>query len=69
MSKLNTLSGGYKGSSTKIRSSNSRPIIIEDKIAYFDKLKETCYTTRSGLQFAIIKKGSVVAIYPNKSRI
>tara|TARA_R110000803_G_scaffold140458_1_gene206997 strand:+ start:94 stop:444 length:351 start_codon:yes stop_codon:yes gene_type:complete len=28
---LDTLSAGYKGSSTKIRSSNSRPIIIEDK--------------------------------------
>lgn len=32
--------------------------IIDAKIAYFDKLKETCYTTRSGLQFAIIKKGN-----------
>jgi cyclophilin family peptidyl-prolyl cis-trans isomerase len=32
--------------------------IIDAKIAYFDKLKETCFTTKSGLQFAIVKKGN-----------
>ncbi len=32
--------------------------IIEAKIAYFNKLRETCVTTRSGLQFAIVRKGN-----------
>ena len=32
--------------------------VIDAKIAYFNKLRETCVTTRSGLQFAIVKKGN-----------
>ena len=32
--------------------------VIESKISYFNKLRETCSTTRSGLQFAIVKKGN-----------
>lgn len=32
--------------------------IIDAKIAYFNKLRETCITTKSGLQFAIVKKGN-----------
>jgi peptidylprolyl isomerase len=32
--------------------------VIDAKIAFFNKLKETCFTTRSGLQFAIVKKGT-----------
>ena len=32
--------------------------VIDAKIAYFNKLKETCVTTRSGLQYAIVKKGN-----------
>jgi peptidylprolyl isomerase len=32
--------------------------VIDAKIAYFDKLRANCVTTRSGLQFAIIRKGN-----------
>jgi peptidylprolyl isomerase len=32
--------------------------VIDAKIAYFNKLRETCVTTRSGLQFAIVRKGN-----------
>jgi len=31
--------------------------VIDTKIAYFNKLRETCFTTKSGLQFIIVKKG------------
>jgi len=31
--------------------------VIAAKIAFFDKLRATCVTTKSGLQFAIVKKG------------
>ena len=40
MSKLNTLSAGYKGSSTKIRSSNTRPPIINNVKVNADDLIE-----------------------------
>ena len=41
MSKLNTLSAGYKGSSTKIRSSNTRPPIINNvKVNADDLIKK-----------------------------
>ena len=32
--------------------------VIDAKIAYFNKLRESCVTTRSGLQFAIVRKGN-----------
>jgi peptidylprolyl isomerase len=32
--------------------------VIDAKIAYFNKIRETCFTTKSGLQFAIVKKGN-----------
>jgi len=32
--------------------------VIDAKIAYFNKLRETCVTTKSGLQFTIVKKGN-----------
>jgi peptidylprolyl isomerase len=31
---------------------------IDAKIAFFNKLRETCSTSRSGLQFVIVKKGT-----------
>jgi|TARA_R110000751_G_scaffold54861_1_gene117883 hypothetical protein len=37
---LNTLSAGYKGSSTKIRSSNTRPPIVSNKKVNADDLIE-----------------------------
>jgi hypothetical protein len=38
MSKLNTLSGGYKGSSTKVRSSNTRPPVASPLKVNADEL-------------------------------
>ena len=38
MSKLNTLSGGYKGSSTKVRSSNTRPPVASSLKVNADEL-------------------------------
>ena len=32
MSKLNTLAGGYKGGSPKVRSSNSKPAFVDPKL-------------------------------------
>jgi len=32
MSKLNTLAGGYKGGSPKVRSENSKPAFVDNKI-------------------------------------
>ena len=32
MNKLNTLAGGYKGGSPKVRSENSKPAFVDNKI-------------------------------------
>ena len=31
MSKINTLAGGYKGGSPKVRSENSKPVFVDNK--------------------------------------
>tara|TARA_R110000803_G_scaffold181253_1_gene243658 strand:- start:249 stop:452 length:204 start_codon:yes stop_codon:yes gene_type:complete len=67
MSKLNTLSAGYKGSSTKIRSSNTRPPIINNvKVNADDLIKKIKIwhadgvLTTDGVNYIIIELQKII---------